>query len=59
MDICPNCHGPVAVRNPTGDCDHLYWPDLLTPEAKAKIGKAELDRIQGECMREMARALER
>jgi hypothetical protein len=56
---CPNCNGSVMVRNPTGSCDHLYWPDLLTPEAKKKIGQTELDRIQGEYMREMSRALQR
>ena len=55
--ICPNCQGSVAVRNPTGWCDHLYWPDMLTPEAREKIGPAELARIQRECMREVARAL--
>lgn len=27
--ICPNCGGPIAVRNPTGHCDHLYYPDYL------------------------------
>lgn len=42
---CPNCNGPVMVRNPTGKCDHLYWPDLLTPEAKEKVGPVALDRI--------------
>jgi hypothetical protein len=25
--ICPKCHGPIATRNPTGLCDHLYYPD--------------------------------
>jgi hypothetical protein len=43
--ICPNCGGTVRVRNPTGRCDHLYWPDMLTPEAKAKIGQQALSEI--------------
>ena len=54
--ICPNCKGSVMVRNPSGSCDHLYWPDMLTPEAKEKIGDAELARIHGECMRAAVRA---
>lgn len=56
-DVCPNCNGPVAIRNPSGSCDHLYWPDLLTPEAKQKIGQPELNRIQGECMRDLTSSL--
>lgn len=39
--ICPNCYSPIEVRNATGKCDHLYWPDNLTPEAKAKVIEAE------------------
>ena len=25
--LCPHCHAPIEVRNPTGYCDHLYYPD--------------------------------
>ncbi len=57
--VCPNCGGSVHVRNPTGSCDHLYFPDMLTAEAKQKIGQPALEQIQGECMREFARALQR
>jgi hypothetical protein len=32
---CPGCRGLVAVRNPTGTCDHLYWPDNLPPATRA------------------------
>ncbi len=32
---CKHCGGLISVRNPRGDCDHLYWPDNLTAEAKA------------------------
>lgn len=38
---CPACGGPKSIRNPTGKCDHLYWPDNLTPEAKRKVEQAE------------------
>jgi hypothetical protein len=24
---CKYCGGPVAIRNPTGVCDHLYYPE--------------------------------
>lgn len=41
MRVCPNCGGEIAIRNPTGNCDHLYWPDYLTPEAKIKVAEAE------------------
>lgn len=57
--ICPNCQGSVLVRNPTGSCDHLYWPDLLTSEAKEKIGQADLKRIHNECFHEMGRLMAR
>lgn len=28
-DLCPNCGGRIAIRNPTGHCDHLYYPDYM------------------------------
>lgn len=36
--MCKHCGGPISIRNPTGNCDHLYFPDLLTDEAKAANG---------------------
>lgn len=35
---CKHCGGEIATRNPTGACDHLYWPDGLTDEAKRANG---------------------
>jgi len=35
---CRSCGEPIAVRNPTGRCDHLCWPDNLTDEAKRANG---------------------
>ena len=32
--LCLHCGGPIAIRNPTGTCDHLYWPEYLTEEAR-------------------------
>lgn len=23
---CPDCGGLIKIRNPTGKCDHLYYP---------------------------------
>jgi len=25
--LCPNCGGKIEIRNPTGRCDHLYYPE--------------------------------
>lgn len=44
---CKHCGGPKAVRNPRGDCDHLYWPDNLTDEAKRANGIGLQDKLQG------------
>ena len=35
---CKYCGGLIAIRNPTGNCDHLYWPEMLTDEAKRANG---------------------
>ena len=26
-ELCPKCGGDIAIRNPTGHCDHLYYPE--------------------------------
>lgn len=26
---CPNCGGAIDVRNPSGECDHLYYPENM------------------------------
>jgi len=36
--VCKHCGGLVRIRNPRGDCDHLYWPENLTTEAKVANG---------------------
>jgi hypothetical protein len=36
-DECPHCHMSKAERNPSGYCDHLYYPDnceVCKPERK-------------------------
>ena len=48
--LCKHCGGEVRIRNPTGKCDHLYWPENLTDEAKRangipiEISREELER---------------
>lgn len=37
-ETCAHCRGLKRQRNPTGECDHLYWPDNLTDEAKRANG---------------------
>lgn len=37
-EFCAHCGGPRALRNPSGHCDHLYWPELLTDEARKANG---------------------
>lgn len=44
--ICPACLGPIAIRNPTGTCDHLYWPEYLTPEAQELVRDIEAAKAQ-------------
>lgn len=36
--LCKHCGGPIETRNSTGTCDHLYWPENLTDEAKRANG---------------------
>jgi hypothetical protein len=37
--VCHHCHGPIAVRNPTGICDHLYYPDNCSVCKAAELEK--------------------
>jgi Lar family restriction alleviation protein len=36
LKLCKYCGGDIAIRNPTGKCDHLYYPDMIAQ------GKVEL-----------------
>lgn len=27
VDLCIHCGGDIRIRNPMGDCDHLYYPE--------------------------------
>ncbi len=30
--ICPDCWGEIKIRNPTGRCDHLHYPEYKKVE---------------------------
>ncbi len=42
--LCLHCGYDKSLRNPSGTCDHLYWPDLLTDEAKRANGYVKMTR---------------
>lgn len=52
VPMCAHCGGMQAIRNPRGDCDHLYWPDNLTEEAKRANGYRKRKRIGTEWVRD-------
>lgn len=52
--LCQHCGGLIAVRNPTGKCDHLYWPTNLTDDAKRANGLVEVSRVVTEWVSEPA-----
>ena len=35
-DICEYCGGLKRIRNPTGNCDHLYYPENVNKQFKKK-----------------------
>lgn len=37
-ETCAYCGGPIDIRNPSGRCDHLCWPDNLSDKAKLANG---------------------
>lgn len=43
-DTCKHCGGKISARNPTGRCDHIYWPDNLTDEALRANGYIKVER---------------
>lgn len=46
LKTCQHCGGLISARNPTGQCDHLYWPDNLTDEAKIANGYRQITKIE-------------
>lgn len=41
---CPHCKMDIAIRNPSGFCDHLYYPDYCEV-CKKREGKDEEDKL--------------
>ena len=46
IPTCAHCGGAKSIRNPTGSCDHLFWPDNLTNEAKVANGYVRVVRVE-------------
>jgi len=44
-EVCPNCNGLVKIRNPTGRCDHLYYPDNLSKKARRLVYEKRRDAL--------------
>lgn len=57
-DICIYCGGPKSVRNPTGNCDHLYWPDMIPGAAKDDNRARELAAARNAALEEAAKVAE-
>jgi hypothetical protein len=36
-NVCRYCNGLIEIRNPTGNCDHLYFPENVN---KNLLGKS-------------------
>lgn len=59
-DKCKHCGEPIAIRNPSGHCDHLFWPENLSaaalvanglaPDADDPIDRAALERAIAEAI---------
>jgi len=32
--VCEYCGGPIKIRNPKGNCDHLYYPENVNKSLK-------------------------
>lgn len=47
-ELCPYCGGLIAVRNPTGECDHLYYPDNIKKPNKEIMGCEEIVFVRSE-----------
>jgi hypothetical protein len=30
LEVCAHCDQSIKIHNPTGYCDHLYYPDMCT-----------------------------
>lgn len=42
--ICQHCGFPIAIRNPTGFCDHLYYPEYCKV---CEVGEFTLTKLLG------------
>lgn len=40
--ICTCCKGDLRIRNPTGNCDHLYYPDNVNKNFNSPNSRKEI-----------------
>lgn len=40
---CKYCDGDIEIRNPTGNCDHLYYPENVNKSLKKPEKKTDKD----------------
>lgn len=40
-DLCKHCNMPIRLRNPSGFCDHLHYPDYCKVCKKRILDKIE------------------
>jgi hypothetical protein len=48
--ICLHCRGKIAIRNPKGFCDHLFYPDncrICSARENKAVGKVKVKRVGG------------
>lgn len=48
-ELCVLCNEDIKIRNPTGACDHLYYPENLDPKEcveKIKMLMEKLEKIK-------------
>lgn len=42
---CQKCGGLIKIRNPTGKCDHLYYPDNIEEENRISVSMKTISEV--------------
>lgn len=49
-ELCKHCNMPVEIRNPSGYCDHLYYPDYCKIcqkiQSNEKVIKTKIKKLE-------------
>lgn len=52
INICPYCKGKISIANPTGKCNHAWYPEnvnwKLNPKEMRRYKQDELDDLMNE-----------